>query len=284
MQRFTDLVSHFESTETEDIETRRWGVEIESPYISKIASELPAWDTHRDESVDEPECECECEECLHSCDCPSCDITNGWGEVDHCGTCTSNEASSPVLYMNTLPQGDRETLHSIADRVDNRGEDNEGGHIHIEARDLTLAQVALIQKAYLHLARIMGERFTGRDFCHYARDYRDYSEDDRLGERYCAVNATNLIRYSGYTWKTWADDADRRELSTMNPKGAPSDTYKSTLEFRQFATTATPAIIEARASLLRALVDYFADGGAWYWFSKADTAEAMIDLLRPQFH
>lgn len=284
MRTFSDLVQWFSEPQDNTPEvTRRWGVEIETAYLTAYASELDelGWDLHQDESVDSPECECECSYCVHSCDCDRCDITNGYDSPGHCDECLSNEASSPVLFRQRFTLREREALKGIARRMRDEGE--HGGHIHIEARDLTIAQVALVQKAYLKLAEIMPRAF-GRDYGHYCRDFSEWSQDDRLSVRYCAVNATNLIRYSGFGWKVWADDADRRELRTLSAKGEPMDTYKTTLEFRQFDNQATPELIEARAALVRSLVDYIAEGGVWYWFARCTTESELMDLLRPEYH
>ena len=284
MEKFVDLVERFESDTISPIEVRRWGVEIESPHVAKIGHNLDSWDLHNDESVEDPDCECQCDECYHSCDCGNCQITNGWQEVDHCGDCMSNEASSPVLWHNRFDTETRETLAHIEVIVNQTMAENEGGHIHIEARDLNLSQIGQVQKGYLKLVDLLGWKFIGREFCHFAKNFSEWDESDRLSERYCAVNATNLVRYGSFGFKTWADDPDRQELRSLNPKGEKTDYYKTTLEFRQFATTSDPELIEARASILRALVDYFANGGAWYWFAKCQTAEALFDLLQPQHH
>ena len=52
---------------------RRWGVEIEHPDVSLFCNgQLDTWGRVYDSSVREKDCECECEECLHDCDCRDC--------------------------------------------------------------------------------------------------------------------------------------------------------------------------------------------------------------------
>ena len=269
---------------TLDTVTRRWGVEIESPQVAVFETSGTGWELTRDESVDEPDCTCTCEECQHDCDCDQCNIRAGYEEPDHCGDCTANELVSPVMFEALFPDDVRRQLSHIQDSMERYDRETWGGHIHIEARDLTLQQVGLVQKAWLKIYRILGESFTGRDFGHYCRDFSEWCERDRFDERYTAVNVTNLVRYGSGGFNVWAEDPDRREIENMNPKGRPTDTYKTTIEFRQFASTADPQIIEYRASVCRALVDYFASGGAWYWFAKCQTAEELEELLQPQHH
>lgn len=265
-------------------ETRRWGVEIESPQVAIFSTSCTGWELTRDESVDEPECVCECSDCAHDCDCDHCDITNGYRDPDHCGDCTANELVSPVMFTREFTESDREQLKTVHQRMERHDTETWGGHIHIEARDLNLFQVGMVQKAWLKVYQLLGEDFTGRDFGHYCRDFEEWGERDRLDERYCAVNVTNLVRYGSGGFNVWADDPDRREIENMNPKGAPTDTMKTTIEFRHFASTASPSKIEYRASVCRAIVDYFANGGAWYWVARCETAEQLLELLQPAQH
>lgn len=287
MERFTDLVEWVSNPTNRNMtaETRRWGFEIETPDISRYYSALESegFSVVTDASVDYTECSCTCDQCEHECDCPNCDIRNGYDSPDHCGDCQANEASSPVLYRRHLAEGARDALEALHD--DNSADMENGGHIHVEARDLTIRQISTIQSLYLKLADLMPSAF-GRGFNHYAEDFEEWNQMDRLGERYCAVNATNLVRYSwnGNVPKVWADDADRRELRGMNAYGAPVDTFKTTLEFRQFASTANADIIEARAMLVRSLVDYVANGGAPYWVTRCTTSAELLQVLEPYNH
>ena len=285
MSQFSELVEWFSEPRQNQTDTRRWGVEIESPEVGRVAYmfEDEGWRTCVDESVTSPDCDCDCDSCEHRCDCDNCEIRNGYQEPDHCDHCRTNETASRVKYRQQFTDAERDALAELH-RYNSEDMEN-GGHIHIEARDLTIQQVGLIMKGYLKIEGILGVQFTGREFCHYARDFSEWDETDRLGERYCAVNATNLVRWGRYSsrFTAWADDPDRPALNT-NPKGAPSDTWKTTLEFRQFASTARAEIIEARASVCRALVDYFADGGAWYWLARCQTAKEVFELLEPRNH
>lgn len=285
MERFSDLIEWFSKPRHNDTDTRRWGVEIESPEVGRVAYmfEDEGWHIHRDESVTTPDCDCDCESCQHSCDCDRCDIRNGYDYPDHCDNCQSNETASPVKYRQQFTESERDALAELH-RYNTEDMEN-GGHIHIEARDLTIQQVGLVMKGYLKLEAIFGNSLTGREFNHYARNFSEWDENDKLAERYCAVNATNLVRWNRYGggFRTWADDPDRPAIN-QNPKGAPMDTWKTTLEFRQFASTARAEVIEARASMMRALVDYFAQGGAWYWLARCETKTQVLELLEPTNH
>jgi hypothetical protein len=146
-----------------------------------------------------------------------------------------------------------------------------------------------VQKAYLKVYDILGERLTGRDFIRqFAEDYRDMNERERFSERMVAVNVTNVVRWLGWndTPVTIGEHPDYAEFQDTNPKGpmARRDERKSTIEFRQFQSIADPDIIEARASVCRALVDYVASGSPLYWLLRCETKEQLFDLLQPELH
>ena len=167
-----------------------------------------------------------------------------------------------------------------------REDDSLGGHIHIEGRDLTINQLMTVQKIWLMAVRHFGTELTGRDFGRFAKNYESWSDEDKTAERYCAVNLTNLVRHNwaGNTMRVWADDPDRQELRNLEAKGAPTDHYKSTIEFRQFGTTANPDELEMRASVCRAIVDYAKSNGAIYWLARCQSASEFIEVLQPQHH
>lgn len=277
-----DLVDSYTApAETERI-TRRWGFEIETPDVSPIAGwadELGFTACH-DSSVTAPDCDCDCENCAHSCDCENCEITNGYRDNPHCDYCGSNEIASPVLHTAS-PDHLRELLSDLHQR--NTEDLENGGHIHIEARDLTISQIGLILKAFSRVKELT-EEIWGRDYVGYAYDPSETNQSANLSERFCAVNCTNLVRYSGFGFKTWAEDADRQSFNTLSPYGKPMDSRKSTLEFRLPASTARASLIFARGALLRALVDYFANGGALYWVVNCKTERELLELLEPERH
>lgn len=275
------------NTRTTAETVRRWGVEIEHVNAGSMGA-FGNWSLTTDESVDTPDCQCECSDCYHSCDCPNCDMSNGYDYPEHCGDCQGNELVSPVLYSPRFTDYDRRQLAEINLGISeyDREDDALGGHIHIEGRDLSINQLMTVQKIWLMAVRHFGTELTGRDFGRYAKNYETWSETDRTAERYCAVNLTNLVRHDwsirGAT--VWAEDASRQELRNLEAKGAPTDHYKSTIEFRQFGTTANPDELEMRASVCRAIVDYAKSNGAIYWLARCENAQEFMEVLQPQHH
>lgn len=279
----TKLNSNRTTAET----VRRWGVEIEHVRAGAMGA-FSNWELSNDESVETPDCACECWDCYHSCDCPNCDINNGYDYPEHCGDCQGNELVSPVLYSPKFTDYDRRQLAEIdlAISDDDRADEELGGHIHIEGRDLSIQQLLTVQKIWLMAVRHFGRELTGRDFGRFAKDFERWSDTDKMVERYCAVNLTNLVRleWNADKAKAWADDPDRQELRSLEAKGAPTDYYKSTIEFRHFGTTANPNELEMRASVCRAIVDYAKSGQAIYWLARCETAGEFLEVLAPQHH
>ena len=273
-----------------DSYVRRWGVEIEHPDVSLFSNgQLERWARVYDNSVRQNDCECECEACVHDCNCNQCEITNGWGSEDHCEDCTANEASSPVMLKQRFSDWERRELAELQERFEMEDHHLWGGHIHVEARDLTIPQIGAVQKVYLRVYDILGERLTGRDFIvQFAEDYRNMNERERFAERMLAVNVTNVVRWLGWndTPVTIGEHPDYPEFQDTNPTGPMSsrDERKSTIEFRHFQSIADPDIIEARASICRAIVDYVASGSALYWLLRCETKEQLFDLLQPELH
>jgi hypothetical protein len=262
-------------------DTRRWGFEIETPEVGALAYALDdnGFRVYHDGSVTAPDCECECNSCAHSCNCEHCQI-NDYG-LDHCGECQANEAASPVNFKPS-PDHQREVLDQL--HAYNTEDLENGGHIHIEGRDLTIRQMLQIGKYWGKVAQLLPD-LVGRDYCEdYAQDAREWPESERLGVRMVAVNFTNLVSWNSRGEQVNRYSAEEARSLNRNPKGAPTDTYKSTVEFRQFASTAHAPTIYARAAVCRALVDYFASGQPAYWIARATTAEELLEALQPESH
>lgn len=270
-----ELVKYFAQLEPSELPptgrvTRRYGFEIETPQVARYASQLAdaGFEITVDGSVSTEDCDCDCSYCSHDCDCSNCGF-DSW-DLEHCGICEANEASSPVCYTPKPAVGMRalEYLHES-----NREDMENGGHIHVEARDLSAVQVAAVMKAWRKIYELLPD-LVGRDYNQWANEMTE--DNQKWGEaKHIAVNATMI---SGYRAHLESGKYD------LNPYGQPTDTLRTTIEFRQFASTAHAPIIYARASVCRALVDYIADNRGLYYLLCAESAEELLDLLQPERH
>ena len=241
---------------------RRWSYEIEASNLGAVSADLQnlGLNTNHDPSVtDADNCECDCDSCNHSCDCDNCSITNGWDDPSHCGDCSDTEtapsSNQPVLTTHDgtrLTQATR--LLSRVAEID----DTCGGHIHVNAIDLSAQQVASVMRMWSAGARLLPE-LIGRDYNHYAEamteaDIKDILSEYASAERYRAVNALNWVQNK-------------------------TEGTKTTLEFRQFAGTLDPQVIVARGYLCRALVEHAKANRPIYWVVTATAPEALLREL-----
>ncbi len=270
-----DLIAYFAQLEPSELPptgqvTRRYGYEIETPQVARYASDIAdaGFEITVDGSVDTEGCDCGCSYCSHACDCPNCGF-DSW-DLEHCGICEANEASSPVCYTPkpAIGLGVLSDLHEI-----NRQDMDNGGHIHIEARDLSAAQVAAVMKAWRKIYELLPD-LVGRDYNQWAGEMTE--DNQKWGEaKHIAVNARMISYY-------------RESLATgsynLSPYGQPTDSLRTTIEFRQFASTAHAPTIYARASVCRALVDYMAENRGLYYLLKVESASELLELLQPERH
>lgn len=248
---------------------RPYGIEIESPEVAAVIRTLQDanFGLTIDGSVTSPDCECDCDSCEHSCNCEHCSITNGYDDPEHCGDCQANECQTPIQYEPQLTERVRRALVELHD-INSEDLEN-GGHIHINAPDLTAKQGGLLQTVWFRVAELYAE-LIGREpngYCELRTPAKNYGEQFD-GERMNAVNLTNVARF-------WNGEG----VNDYNHNGTQDTSRKWTVEFRQFASTADPEIIERRAQLCRALVDYIISGGAPYWILRAETAEELAEVI-----
>jgi len=251
--------------------TRRYGFEIESPQVARFAGDFlnASFELSADPSVDAEECECECSDCNHTCNCSNCGFDN-W-DMPHCEMCTATEASSPVCYTPKPALG----LDAMRDLHRYNSEDMEnGGHIHVEGRDLSVVQLAGVMKAWRKIWELLPD-LVGREPNQWCEEMTE--ENQNWGHaKHVAVNVSGVNYYR---------ETIRAKGIDTNPYGPlTTDTYRSTIEFRQFASTAHAPIIYARASVCRALVDYMAENRGLYYLLKAESASELLELLQPERH
>lgn len=248
---------------------RPYGVEIETPEVAQVVSYIyeAGGNVTIDGSVNQNDCECDCEQCAHSCNCERCDITNGYESNECCGDCTANEAQTPIQYEAKLSPKIRHALEMLHD-INTEDLEN-GGHIHVNAPDLTAKQGGMLQIVWHKVAELFAD-LIGREpngYCELRTPARNFGEVFD-GERMNAVNLTNVARY-------WNTDG----VNQYDHNGAQDTRHRWSVEFRQFASTANPDTIEKRAQLCRALVDYIINGGAPYWIMRAETADELAEVL-----
>lgn len=244
---------------------RRFGVEIETPEAGSIKAE--GFEKTHDPSVADGDCDCDCDSCSHSCDCGNCSITNGYDENEHCGDCYANELA---LYYS---EGTDSTANGFIRRacveLQNAGSDHYdhyrdhpyGGHIHVEARDLTPLQVGLLMRYYRHAQTLFSEQdFFGRDTNDYCSHISESDIEQTVKgwqiDRMTAINTQNYFAF---------------RYDVENGRKRPDQKAKSTLEFRQFASTNNWQLTLARVAFCVALVDYTAQGLAPYWLLRTKT-------------
>jgi len=246
-----------------DENCRRWSYEIEALNMGSIASDLDriGFTTHNDGSVSEQECECECDSCAHSCDCDYCDRAD-YG--DHCEECGTNEIS-PADFKPCLTTKDGGRLietRNLFNRANVYTDDTCGGHIHINATDISPRDAVNMVKIWRKVETLFPE-IIGRTETNFAEPNTDHDianlEDGSFHslERYRALNFTNIRNF-------WEDNRH---------------THKSTIEFRQFAGTANIDLIIASGYLCRAIADTAKQTASLYWVYRSQTAEELLKAL-----
>jgi hypothetical protein len=259
-QKFIDAVNALPEQPT-----RRWSFEIEANDAGSATYDLTClgMDAHNDSSVS-TDCECECDECVHSCDCPNCRISNGYEELDHCGDCSNTEFApdndNPVTTSTW--NGKIERACQYIEAVGGRTDSDTGGHLHVDGTGLTARKVATTIRIWRKVAELLPD-LIGRGYCNFAEEITDSELQafEQLplytGERYRAINANNLSgQFRGR-----------------------AENYKNTLEFRQFAGTLDYRQIIARGYLCRAIVEKAIRNDGIYWVLRCTTAEQLLREL-----
>lgn len=277
MRNWEDYATATAYTETLDptAPVRRWGWEIESPQIARVRtlrtySEVEGLEFVHDGSVSADDCECECSDCSHSCDCEFCDRSEYY-DPDHCGTCQTNEVSSrEPMTTASLAKWDTflGTLEARWVESADYGEDW-GGHIHIEARDLTKRQSVNVAVIAQQLFEVAPDWFTG--------------EPDRYNEPQDRYQLEQFVRDQRTGQELgrsrWVSFYNLRGVAEPYQIGDRNDYRKTTIEFRRFRSTPARELIEFRALVMRAVVDYCQQGKALYWVTRSKSFREMIETL-----
>jgi hypothetical protein len=249
---------------------RTWGFEIETPDADNVYARTTydqregTLDFKGDGSVERAyggDCECECSDCVHSCDCDNCDLTNGYTSLDHCG---NGDCSGTGDYQEITSVGGISTTHptalAILDQAgitDCETNDTTGLHIHLGSADLTPEQVARVISTYRQALHIL-DPLAGRSGVYYAQAPRlEHSEDARQGyasEKYRAVNTATHFHGGSFRPKT--------------------------IEFRQHAGETNVDKIRAWAMLLIEIVEFAKGNASVFWIGGARDLNHLRQLLR----
>lgn len=246
---------------------RRWSFEIEAVSLGGAVEELEClgMNTHYDTSVSfDGDCVCSCGTCDHSCDCDNCSISQGYDE-QCCGNCSHTEAS-PSDYQRITSSTWNGKIEEACNAIESVGgyiNTTCGGHVHVNADDITIRGAVNVMRLWLKVVELMPE-FIGRGFHEdYARRITpdiimEVSENHRRAERMSAINITNVSNtLEGYAHRD----------------------SKQTVEFRQFAGTLDPRQIIARGYLCRAIYELANGNSAIYWALNATTPAQLLREL-----
>jgi len=281
LDQFVKFANEFATQESQPT-ALTWGYEIESNTMANVKHtaemnatsqtlELLDWQadgsvTDNSDHAGNEECDCECSECYHSCDCNNCSIESY--ELDHdCGSSDCYSGSSDcqeVASIGGMNVTHPPTLDLLAEWGLNEAEfeSDTGIHIHIGSGHLTAPQVANVLTAY-RLAQGILTEIAERSNTYYAQAHDLEIEDNcRAGHatssKYYAVNTCS--HFSNYR--------------------------ANTIEFRQMAGTTNTTLnqtdrVRAWGEICRLLVTYATKPApALYWISKATDLNSLIRLLK----
>jgi len=251
---------------------RRYGFEIENSELSHHANDVldGGFRLTYDSSV-EHDCACGCDTCDHDCNCSQCEIN--YYDEQHCEdeACMGNELVSRRLNQ-PLTDEQRQTLKYLAAGVSDHSlsDSYAGMHIHVEARDLSLNQIQTVIRLWGKLVALDHHGiWRGRE----ANQYCKHNTENHLRHNYdkmLQVNISNIVSIDSY-----ADIVERKfnadTIDNLDPYDVGTDTHKSTIEFRGFAPTFDPDIIQYRVDVCRQIVEYASKNFATYWLGRATT-------------
>lgn len=264
---------------------RRWGFEAESPVI-EIAKMEATWSAAcHFEFVTDPSvptigngCECDCRDCTyHSCNCDNCDEYNE--DPDHCEDCNDvNElcTAEPIL---TAWDANLEPMLELCQEANDDAREwaqlgegkNWGGHLHIEARDLSRRQSLNAVTIANHLFSLAPQWITGWPDNYNTGELSDKDRTAWLTRRWGAMNRSLPV-----TAHNLAGLSDPQDYA----RGDAPDGRKTTIEFRLFRTSFDSDLIRIRGAIARAIVDYAkANEFGLYWVTRCKTFEEVLAEL-----
>jgi hypothetical protein len=246
-------------------QVRRWSYEIEANYLGAGWYELDrlgVYDGKSDTSVNERYEGCDCDTCEHSCDCEHCDRTNGYYDNDPCEESQFTEIS-PNKYSKVITPDHEGNILRACQILDEAGatvDESTGGHIHIDAREMTVRQVSNLMKVWHtiqeHLPEIVGRTYReANGFADPTTEYDLRAIENGEQTSRGAINPNNYLNHK------------------------QNSMYKNTLEFRQFSGTLDPDLIMMRGLLARKLVEYCERQFSIYYLLNAGSPDKILTEL-----
>lgn len=286
------LLRVYRSQERRASKVRYWATEFEHPEAGNCANLLGhlLGDAKHDPTIPPSVGRCNCPICNHKCDCGHCTRRFQNCSTAHCTEVTmapTNSAWRVELseYIRALKDTglDPEDFEGwCADCDTNANEcgcewdiedkSNWGFHTHVDARDLTIRQVASVLR--------LGNRILSQWEDAYGYDgYTDGWTDEQTitdlanGEGSVwgrdRINAAPVLNYFARL-----SEADRQD-----PSDPPHPAHKATIEFRQFRYTGNPDLHGARVATARAIVDYIKAGKPTFWLLREPDFEKVLTEL-----
>jgi hypothetical protein len=150
-----------------------------------------------------------------------------------------------------------------------------GGHVHVEARDLTKAEARLVAVIGQRMFTIAPDWFTGGE-----DDYNNRVQGEQLQKWVQDLPGWNYPeRGSIVSVYNVAGQTEPRPYSI----GDGFDHRKTTIEFRGFRTTFDAQIIAVRGAVCRAIVGFvksLADSGlSPYWATREQSFEEFLGVI-----
>ena len=284
-----DLTARLESLESANPQVRRWGFEAEHPAIQyaidgSMYREQRPFEFVNDGSVEtiDRDCECSCRECTyHECNCDFCDDYND--DPSHCGSesCDAKNELSTANPILTYWDSEMDTFldycaQAEAEHGYNPRGENWGGHVHVEARDLSRRALMTALTIANHVFESAPEWLIGWQDNYNTATISDQAKRDfQSGKRNSIDRALPVTAYN----LAWESEPRAYAIGDM------PDGRKTTIEFRLFRTTFDPELIKARGAIARAIVSYAKRNelGA-YWVTRLTDFEAMLDELEVGHH
>jgi hypothetical protein len=241
---------------------RRWSYEIEANELGRAWEKLDrlGYELKNDGSVNERFEDCDCDTCNHDCNCSNC----SWDSYDQerCDESQSTEAT-PRSSSKCLTADHEGKIAEACEALEDSGayvDSSCGGHIHIDAQEMTPRQVANVMKAWDKIQEqlwvIVGRTYGEANG--YADRVEAYDIDAVLSNNEanrCSVNPNNYLRH-------------------LRNSGV-----KNTIEFRQFSGTIDPELIMLRGLVCRKLVEHAERNLPLYYLLNATTPAQVLSEL-----
>jgi hypothetical protein len=286
------LLENYTPNQTTNV--RYWATEFEHPHAGNRWQFMRGLinEVKHDSTVPSVGEDCSCEDCAHDCNCRNCQ--------QKYRTCSN--AGKQELTM--IPY-DRAWSHQIgsyiealaeteiqpddfsewcgyheSNQCEYEGEDTDycesedrsswGFHTHLDARDLTIRQVATASRLLTAFLSRFEDAF-GFDYYNTNLEESDLERvaEGKLPWGRARVNPAPIIRYF----------AEYQEADREDPSGAPRASAKATIEIRQLRYTDNPRLHEARVAFCRAVLDYVAENKpVFYLIRETDLAKVCQEL------